>query len=88
MLTGAVARFRLDADERRTLAARERLQRRGVLERVRRDDPIVVIGGHDQRGGIADAGDGCCAAANTRIARGIRQGRRWNRSPASSSSQS
>ena len=47
---GAVARRGIDADQDRRVAGLRCLQRRGVLEGVRRHDAVVVIGGRDERG--------------------------------------
>ena len=52
----AVRALRLDANQRRPVAALRRLQRRRELERVAGDDAVVVIGGGDERGRIAGAG--------------------------------
>ena len=48
-----MARLRVNANQYRIIATLTRLQRRGVLERVGRHHPIVVVGSCDQRRRIA-----------------------------------
>src|ERR1019366_2395857 len=51
----AVARARLDADQNRRIAGLSLLERRRVLEGVRRNDAVIVIGGRDEDGRIGEA---------------------------------
>ena len=55
-LAGAVPGFGLDLNEHGTGACLNGLQRSRELERMTRHDPVVVIGGRDQRGGVGDPG--------------------------------
>src|SRR5205085_9470573 len=49
---GAVAGARVDADEDGVVAGLRRLQGRRVLEGVRGDDAVVVVGRRDERGRV------------------------------------
>src|SRR5262245_30191877 len=51
----AMRRLGFDADQYRPVAPLRGLQRRGELERVARDDAVVVVGGGHERGGITGA---------------------------------
>ena len=57
VVLGAVAGVGFDADQNRMVFTGPRWLGGGVLERVRGDDAIVVIGGRDERRGIFSALD-------------------------------
>ena len=54
-----------DADQHRAVRGLPCLQRRGVLERVRGHDAVVVVGRGDEHRRVAHTGTSRCGSAST-----------------------